>query len=78
MFIPNLYLGEPTDANIMDAILLGTKRIGHGYAIVKHPEVKKLARSKNIPLEICPISNQVFKIITVLLAGMSIMFVLCC
>ena len=49
-----------TDINIIDAILLGAKRIGHGYAIVKHPEAKKLARHKNIPLEICPISNQVF------------------
>jgi adenosine deaminase CECR1 len=34
-------------------------RMGHGYAIVKHPEAKKLAREKNIPIEVNPISNQV-------------------
>ena len=51
--------GLPTDINIIDAILLGTKRIGHGYAISKHPEAKKIAKERNIPLEICPISNQV-------------------
>ena len=51
--------GLPTDINIIDAILLGTKRIGHGYAISKHPEAKKIAKEREVPLEICPISNQV-------------------
>jgi len=50
--------GEETDINLVDAVLLGAKRIGHGYAIVKHPKLKLLAKEKNIPLEICPISNQ--------------------
>ena len=52
-------LGLPTDINIIDAILLGTKRIGHGYAISKHPEAKKIAKEREVALEICPISNQV-------------------
>ena len=34
-------------------------RIGHGYSIAKHPEAKKLALAKDIPIEVCPISNQV-------------------
>jgi adenosine deaminase len=38
--------------------------MGHGYAIVKHPEAKKLAREKNIPIEVNPISNQVCKNLT--------------
>jgi adenosine deaminase len=33
-------------------------RIGHGYSIVKHPEAKKLAFDRDIPIEVCPISNQ--------------------
>ena len=51
--------GLPTDVDIIDALLLGSQRIGHGYAIVNHPEAQKLAKANNVPLEICPISNQV-------------------
>jgi adenosine deaminase CECR1 len=45
--------------NVIDALLLNATRMGHGYAIAKHPEAKKLARAKNIPIEVNPISNQV-------------------
>jgi adenosine deaminase CECR1 len=38
---------------------LNTTRIGHGYAIAKHPEAQRIAREKNIPIEVNPISNQV-------------------
>ncbi len=51
--------GQTTDSNIIDAILLNTTRIGHGYAIAKHPEAMKLAMEQDIPIEVCPISNQV-------------------
>jgi adenosine deaminase len=33
--------------------------MGHGYAMNKHPEAKKIAIAKNIPIEVNPISNQV-------------------
>ena len=47
------------DLNIVDAILLNTTRIGHGYALSKHPQLMKLVKDRNIAIEVCPISNQV-------------------
>jgi len=44
------------DINLVDAVLLNTTRIGHGYAVTKHPVVKQLLVTRQIPLEICPIS----------------------
>ncbi|CAI2365028.1 unnamed protein product [Moneuplotes crassus] len=52
--------GESSDRNnenLYDAILLGTKRIGHGINIVLHPHLVDLVVEKNIGYEICPISN---------------------
>ncbi|KAH8826921.1 hypothetical protein DL96DRAFT_1669676 [Flagelloscypha sp. PMI_526] len=48
--------GTAADHNLYDAILLGTKRIGHGFALIKHPELIKLCREREIALEMCPIS----------------------
>ncbi|PGH11901.1 hypothetical protein AJ79_04593 [Helicocarpus griseus UAMH5409] len=48
-----------TDNNLYDAILLGSKRIGHGYALPQHPYLMQLCRDRGIALEICPISNEV-------------------
>ena len=51
---------EDVDINLVDALLLNVTRIGHGFAVTKHPLVKQLLETRRIPLEICPISNQVF------------------
>lgn len=48
-----------TDLNLIDAVLLNTSRIGHGFALPKHPIIMDLARNRKIPVEVCPISNQV-------------------
>ena len=48
---------------MIDALLLNATRMGHGYAIAKHPEAKKLAKEKNIPIEVNPISNQVLGLV---------------
>ncbi|CAB4057161.1 CECR1 [Lepeophtheirus salmonis] len=59
-YLPNLVRGfdlvgqEDKDENLIDAILLNTTRIGHGYAILKHPILKKLVAKKNIAIEILP------------------------
>ncbi|XP_062550346.1 adenosine deaminase 2-like [Armigeres subalbatus] len=57
------WYGMKTDQNLIDAVLLGSKRIGHGFAVLKHPKVLKEVKRRQICLEINPISNQVLKLI---------------
>ncbi|KAF9469287.1 hypothetical protein BDZ94DRAFT_1303779 [Collybia nuda] len=54
--------GSAADMNVYDAILLGTKRIGHGYSVVKHPKIMDLCRERGIALEVCPISNEILRL----------------
>lgn len=57
------WLGASTDENLVDAILLNTQRIGHGYALTSHPFLLKMAKELNIAVEVNPISNQVLKLV---------------
>ena len=55
-----LHAGESNSRNnieLYDAILLGSKRIGHGFALARHPKLIELVKEKNICLESCPVSN---------------------
>jgi len=54
--------GGKADNNLYDAFLLGTKRIGHGFSIVKHPKLMQLCRENGIALEVCPISNEILRL----------------
>ncbi|KAF9555864.1 Metallo-dependent hydrolase [Agrocybe pediades] len=54
--------GTEADLNLYDAILLGTKRIGHGYSLVKHPKLMETCREKGIAVEVCPISNEILRL----------------
>ena len=43
--------------NIRTAIELGAKRLGHGIALEKSPELRRLCKEKGIGIEMCPTSN---------------------
>lgn len=48
----------------IDAVLLGTERIGHGYALTKHPAVLEFIKRRGIAVEVNPISNQVLRLVS--------------
>lgn len=63
-----LDVGDKIDGNLYDAVLLGAKRIGHGYAAARHPLIMDLFKKKGIAIESCPISNEVLGL-TPVIAG---------
>ncbi|XP_064606619.1 adenosine deaminase AGSA-like [Liolophura sinensis] len=58
-----VWQGTVVDENIIDAILLGTKRLGHGFAISKHPWGLEEVKKRDIAIEVNPISNQVLGLV---------------
>lgn len=46
------------NSNLYDALLLGTRRIGHGLAILKHPLLLQQYKKQGICVELCPISEE--------------------
>ncbi|XP_063724941.1 adenosine deaminase 2-like [Symsagittifera roscoffensis] len=58
-----LWTGFESDQNVIDAVMLKTKRIGHGYALDAHPLMLELVRELEIGLELNPISNQVLALV---------------
>ncbi|KAH8295425.1 hypothetical protein KR018_011011, partial [Drosophila ironensis] len=57
------WFGAPVDVNLLDALLLNTTRIGHGFALAKHPIVMNAVKARNIAVEVSPISNQVLHLV---------------
>lgn len=54
--------GDEVDENLFDAVLLGTRRIGHGFSLYKHPLLIDMVKQKKILVESCPISNEVLRL----------------
>ncbi len=48
-----------TVKNLYDAVLLDSKRIGHGFNLNFYPVLQEMIKEQNICLEICPLSNQI-------------------
>ncbi|RFU31641.1 hypothetical protein B7463_g4687, partial [Scytalidium lignicola] len=63
-----LDVGDKVDGNLYDAVLLGAKRIGHGYAAARHPLIMDIFRKNGIAIESCPISNEILGL-TPIIAG---------
>lgn len=53
-----------TDYNMLDALLLNSTRIGHGFALYKHPLLKQKIKERDIAIEVNPISNQVLNLVS--------------
>jgi adenosine deaminase CECR1 len=48
-----------TIENLLDVVLLNSKRIGHGIALVKYPYLLSVVKERGIAIEVCPVSNQI-------------------
>lgn len=54
-----LEMGNDTDGNLVDALLLDSRRIGHGFALARHPYVMEQMKKRGVCVELCPISNEI-------------------
>ncbi|KAM0285635.1 hypothetical protein ACHAQH_001341 [Verticillium albo-atrum] len=50
------------DENLYDAILLGTRRLGHALGLYRHPLLVDLVKEKRILVESCPVSSEVLRL----------------
>ena len=46
------------NSNLYEALLLNAKRVGHGFALTKHPHLARRFKEQRICIELCPTSNE--------------------
>jgi len=56
-------VGGSADMNLYDAVGLNATRIGHGYGLGRHRVLRELVSTREIALEVCPLSNQVLLLV---------------
>jgi adenosine deaminase CECR1 len=61
--------GDSVDENLFDAILLGTRRMGHGFSLYKHPLLIDMVKEKMMLIESCPVSNEVLRFASSIMAN---------
>ncbi|KAL1616817.1 hypothetical protein SLS54_008209 [Diplodia seriata] len=49
---------DPENSNLYESVLLKAKRVGHGFALPKHPQLIQKFKDQDICVEICPVSNE--------------------
>lgn len=49
----------PNSNNLYDALILKSKRIGHGFNLFRFPILQKMAKENDICIEVNPLSNQI-------------------
>lgn len=75
-----LHSGESNwteNENLLDAILLDARRIGHGIALFKHPLLMQMVKERSIAIEVCPISNQVLGYVADLRNHPAVLYINC-
>ena len=50
---------DSENSNLYDALLLKSKRIGHGVSLLRHPELMREFKEQDICIELCPVSNEI-------------------
>ena len=58
-------VGSPAALNMLDAVLLGSKRLGHATALAAHPGIASKVRSRGVIVEVCPVSNEMLGLVSV-------------
>lgn len=49
---------DPQNSNLYESVLLKAKRVGHGFALTKHPKLIERFKELDICIELCPVSNE--------------------